>query len=133
ALGDGVFGVCVCARACTASHASLTTLSPPAALPISALAAAGGAFARYIVGEHALQPWTLVTYGLLHGSWMHVIFNSVWLAAFGAPVARRCGALRWCVLALAGPAGGRRLHIMIDPSSAGRHRHAARIALTACT
>lgn len=83
------------------------------------LEAAREAFARYIVGEHALQPWTLVTYGLLHGSWMHVIFNSVWLAAFGAPVARRCGALRWCVLALAGTAAGGLLHILIDPLSAG--------------
>ena len=83
------------------------------------LEAAREAFARYIVGEHALQPWTLVTYALLHGSWMHVIFNSVWLAAFGAPVARRCGALRWCVLALAGTAAGGLFHILIDPLGAG--------------
>lgn len=83
------------------------------------LEAAREAFARYIVGEHVLQPWTLVTYALLHGSWMHVIFNSVWLAAFGAPVARRCGALRWCVLALAGTAAGGLFHILIDPLGAG--------------
>lgn len=36
--------------------------------------------------------WTLLTYGLLHGSWMHVLLNSVWLVAFGPPVARRSGA-----------------------------------------
>ena len=51
------------------------------------------AFARYIVADPAAMPWTFATYALLHGSWMHVIFNSVWLAAFGSPVARRCGAL----------------------------------------
>jgi membrane associated rhomboid family serine protease len=83
------------------------------------LQAAREAFARYIVGEHALQPWTLVTYALLHGSWMHVIFNSVWLAAFGSPVARRCGTLRWVLLALAGTAAGGVLHVLIDPLSAG--------------
>ena len=83
------------------------------------LGAAREAFARYIVGEHAFQPWTLVTYALLHGSWMHVIFNSVWLAAFGSPVARRCGALRFAALALAGTAAGGLLHVLIDPLSAG--------------
>jgi membrane associated rhomboid family serine protease len=83
------------------------------------LQAAREAFARYIVGEHVLQPWTLVTYALLHGSWMHVIFNSVWLAAFGSPVARRCGALRFGALALAGTAAGGVLHVLVDPLSAG--------------
>ena len=47
------------------------------------------AFARYVTGQQSLEPWTLATYALLHGSWMHVLFNSVWLAAFGSPVARR--------------------------------------------
>ncbi len=83
------------------------------------LQAAREAFARYIVGEHALQPWSLVTYALLHGSWMHVIFNSVWLAAFGSPVARRCGAWRYGLIALAGTAAGGLLHMLIDPLSAG--------------
>lgn len=76
------------------------------------------AFARYVTGQQSLEPWTLATYALLHGSWMHVIFNSVWLAAFGTPVARRCGAWRYCVLALAGIVAGGLLHILIDPLSA---------------
>ncbi|MEL6062095.1 MULTISPECIES: rhomboid family intramembrane serine protease [unclassified Methylobacterium] len=83
------------------------------------LQAAREAFARYIAGEHAVQPWTLATYALLHGSWMHVIFNSVWLAAFGSPVARRCGAWRYGVIALAGTAAGGLLHVLVDPLSAG--------------
>jgi membrane associated rhomboid family serine protease len=49
------------------------------------------AFARYVAAEPAAMPWTFATYALLHGSWMHVIFNTVWLAAFGSPVARRYG------------------------------------------
>ncbi len=36
--------------------------------------------------------WTLVTYALLHGAWSHVLLNTVWLLAFGPPVARRFGA-----------------------------------------
>lgn len=38
-----------------------------------------------------MKPWTALTYGFLHGSWMHVILNTVWLFAFGPPVARRFG------------------------------------------
>jgi membrane associated rhomboid family serine protease len=35
--------------------------------------------------------WTPFTYALLHADWLHLGFNSVWLAAFGTPVARRYG------------------------------------------
>lgn len=45
---------------------------------------------------HALgggaKPWTLVTYAFLHGAWSHVLLNTIWLIAFGPPVARRFGA-----------------------------------------
>lgn len=82
-----------------------------------AVVAARQAFAGYIAAEPAAMPWTFATYALLHGSWMHVIFNSVWLAAFGTPIARRCGALRYAVLALAGAVAGGALHVFLDPLS----------------
>ncbi|MDO1583724.1 rhomboid family intramembrane serine protease [Rhizobium oryzicola] len=41
--------------------------------------------------------WTPVTYSLLHGSIEHLLFNGLWLAAFGAPVLRRIGASRFIV------------------------------------
>ncbi len=48
---------------------------------------------------HALsggpKPWTLLTYAFLHGSWTHVLLNTIWLIAFGPPVARRFGTLRF--------------------------------------
>ncbi len=74
-------------------------------------------FARAIVAEPSTMPWTFVTYGLLHGSWMHLIFNSVWLAAFGAPVARRYGPLRFGLLALAGVIAGALVHLILNPLS----------------
>ncbi|KQP50771.1 rhomboid family intramembrane serine protease [Methylobacterium sp. Leaf108] len=74
-------------------------------------------FARYIAADPAAMPWTFATYALLHGSWMHLVFNSVWLAAFGSPVARRCGTLRFCLLALAGAVAGAVLHLLLDPMS----------------
>lgn len=39
--------------------------------------------------------WTPLSYIFLHGGWMHLVFNSVWLLAFGTPVARRLGTLRF--------------------------------------
>jgi membrane associated rhomboid family serine protease len=35
--------------------------------------------------------WTPVTHAFLHGGWEHLIFNTLWLAIFGTPVARRYG------------------------------------------
>ncbi|WP_244530217.1 rhomboid family intramembrane serine protease [Rhizobium sp. NFR07] len=39
--------------------------------------------------------WTPVTYSLLHGGVEHIAFNGLWLAAFGAPVVRRIGTVRY--------------------------------------
>ena len=41
------------------------------------------------------KPWTLLTYAFLHGSWTHVLLNTVWLIAFGPPIARRFGSGRF--------------------------------------
>lgn len=64
------------------------------------------ALARELALEGDTKPWTLLTYALLHGNWMHDLLNSVWLLAFGSAVARRFGALRFAlffaVTALAG-------------------------------
>lgn len=55
----------------------------------------GAAAARFFLGNGEPQPWTLLTYAFLHGSWMHFGVNALWLAAFGAPVARRFGPWRF--------------------------------------
>ncbi|HEY2032467.1 MAG TPA: rhomboid family intramembrane serine protease [Rhizomicrobium sp.] len=41
-----------------------------------------------------------VTYMFLHGSWMHVIVNTLWLTAFGPVVVRRFGAARFLLFFL---------------------------------
>ena len=51
--------------------------------------------ARFFLGDGSPQWWTLITYAFLHGGWLHVGVNCVWLAAFGSPVARRFGAPRF--------------------------------------
>lgn len=55
--------------------------------------------ARQIRELHVLsggaKPWTLLTYAFLHGSWTHVLLNTIWLVAFGPPIARRFGSARF--------------------------------------
>ena len=41
--------------------------------------------------------WTPFTYSLLHGSVEHLLFNALWLMAFGAPVIRRIGTVRYLI------------------------------------
>lgn len=53
---------------------------------------------RFFLGDGSLQPWTMVTYALLHADWTHVGLNGVWLLAFGTPVARRTPYKRFLAL-----------------------------------
>lgn len=73
------------------------------------------ALARYVVEERDPAPWTALTYAVLHGSWGHVTLNCVWLAAFGAPVARRCGGLRFLILAILCAVAGAVTHFALHP------------------
>src|SRR3954469_662113 len=59
---------------------------------------AAGWIARHVLAHPGRNVWSVLTYALLHGSWAHVLFNGVWFAAFGTPVARRCGSLRLVLL-----------------------------------
>ncbi|HEV2557023.1 MAG TPA: rhomboid family intramembrane serine protease [Microvirga sp.] len=77
-----------------------------------------GELARYVLAEEGGRLWTGLTYALLHGSWGHVLMNSVWLAAFGTPVARRCGPARFALLAGATALGGAVAHALVHPMSA---------------
>jgi membrane associated rhomboid family serine protease len=52
----------------------------------------------YPLSEQGLEwLWTPVTYSLLHGGVEHLVFNILWLTAFGTPVVRRIGATRYLV------------------------------------
>jgi len=70
------------------------------------------ALGRYVLDGNGARPWTAVTHALLHGSWTHVLFNVVWLAAFGTPVLRRCGPARFFTLAAATAIAGAAAHVL---------------------
>ncbi len=58
--------------------------------------------------------WTFFTYAFLHGSWTHVGLNCVWMVAFGPPLARRFGPLRFYLFFLATAACGAALHWLVN-------------------
>ena len=47
--------------------------------------------------QQAAAYWTPVTYAFLHGDWTHLILNSLWMLAFGTPIARRFGTVRFLI------------------------------------
>jgi membrane associated rhomboid family serine protease len=55
--------------------------------------------------------WTFVTYAFIHGGLSHLFFNVVWLFAFGTPVARRFGALRFLIFFAVTAAAGAAVHL----------------------
>lgn len=58
--------------------------------------------------------WTPVTYSLLHGGLEHLIFNGLWLAAFGTPVVRRIGSARFVAYWIVSAAAGAGLHAVVN-------------------
>src|SRR5258708_11684855 len=62
-------------------------------------------------GGWAADIWTFVTYALLHADLSHLIFNAVWLLAFGSPVAHRFGARRFLAFMAVSAAAGAAVHL----------------------
>jgi membrane associated rhomboid family serine protease len=81
-----------------------------------------GAFIPARYGMFA-EPWGLahlaspVTYSLLHGSFGHLLNNSIWLVAFGSPVAKALGNTRFFLFWVVCSAVAALFHYLADPSS----------------
>lgn len=65
---------------------------------------------RLMLIDHDNALWSMLTYGLLHGSWIHLVSNLLWLAAFGTPVARRLGGARFIAMMMAATVTGALAH-----------------------
>jgi membrane associated rhomboid family serine protease len=67
---------------------------------------------------HAPPSWlwfTPLSYAFLHGGATHLIFNGIWLAAFGSPVARRFGTARFLLLGALGAVAGAAAYLAVHP------------------
>jgi membrane associated rhomboid family serine protease len=58
------------------------------------------------------QLWTFVSYAFFHANFSHLIFNLVWLLAFGPPIARRFGPTRFMIFCAATAAAGAAAHLV---------------------
>jgi membrane associated rhomboid family serine protease len=74
--------------------------------------------ARYgriaLPGGIAADAWTFVTYALLHGGWLHLAVNSIWLLPFGTVVARRFGGPRYLIFFAITAAAGAAAHLLTN-------------------
>lgn len=69
----------------------------------------------YPLAEQNLEwLWTPLTYSLLHGGWEHLLFNGLWLAAFGTPVVRRIGTGRYVVFWILSAVAAAALHAALN-------------------
>ncbi|HSI39282.1 MAG TPA: rhomboid family intramembrane serine protease [Xanthobacteraceae bacterium] len=62
-------------------------------------------------GGAGADAWSFITYAFLHGSLTHIGLNLLWLLAFGSPVARRFGTVRFLLFFAATAAAGAALHL----------------------
>lgn len=56
--------------------------------------------------------WTFVTYAFIHADWVHLGVNSIWLLAFGTPLARRFGPARFLAFFAVTAAAGAFAHLV---------------------
>lgn len=75
------------------------------------------AAAVVLPGGSGARLWTFLSYALLHGDWSHLIFNTLWLAAFGGAVAWRFGTWRFLGFSAVGAIAGSALHLGLYPNS----------------
>jgi len=65
-------------------------------------------------GGFAADVWTFVTYALLHGNMLHLVFNLLWMLAFGSAVAWRFGTARFLLFCAVTAAAGAGVHLLTN-------------------
>lgn len=73
----------------------------------------GGGFTEELPGGREAAVASFVTYQLVHADITHLLVNGAWLVAFGSPVARRVGALRFLLFATVCGAAGALLFLIL--------------------
>lgn len=72
-------------------------------------------WARVFLQRGGAAPWTLLTYAFLHGGWVHLSLNGIWMVAFGTPVTRRFGDRRFLVFMAVAAVFGALAHWLCYP------------------
>lgn len=103
-------------------HAARTTLLSPdtdfnlvlrfAFIPLRVMEP--GTIGSAIPGGPFAALWSFVTYALLHADWAHLVFNSLWLAAFGSTLAWRFGTERFLAFSALGAICGAAAFLLVN-------------------
>lgn len=64
-------------------------------------------------GAPSFMPWQLLTYGFLHGGFMHLFFNMFALFMFGSDIERLFGARRYLIYYLVCVVGAALMHLIV--------------------
>jgi membrane associated rhomboid family serine protease len=75
-----------------------------------------GADVAFLPGGVAARFWSPITYAFLHGDWVHLFVNIIWMASFGGALARRFGGVRFLLLSLVSALAGVGLHYILHAS-----------------
>jgi membrane associated rhomboid family serine protease len=67
-----------------------------------------------IPGGPAAAWWSFLTYAFFHADWAHLLFNGLWLAAFGSPLAWRFGTKRFLLFSAVGAVAGALLYLLVN-------------------
>jgi membrane associated rhomboid family serine protease len=78
-----------------------------------------GPFGELLPGGEAARFWSPVTYAFLHGDFLHLFVNIIWMASFGGALARRFGSVRFLLLSLVSAAAGAGLHYLTHMADEG--------------
>lgn len=62
-------------------------------------------------GGPGADAWTFITYAFLHGDWVHLGVNAIWMLAFGSAVAWRFGTARFLLFSCLAAVGGALIHL----------------------
>ncbi|RXF75420.1 rhomboid family intramembrane serine protease [Hansschlegelia zhihuaiae] len=73
---------------------------------------AASQYASDMLGGEGAKLWTFVSYAFLHGDWMHLAVNSVWMLAFGSALAWRFGPGRFLLFSALTAAAGAATHLL---------------------
>jgi len=66
-------------------------------------------------GGSGAEIWTFLTYAFLHGDFVHLIVNILWMASFGSALAIRFGPARFYALFVLGCIAGALAHYLVLP------------------
>lgn len=70
-------------------------------------------FALWPLQTGLFRPWQILTYGFMHGSWLHIFFNMFAVFMFGSQVEQLFGAKRYLIYYLSCVVGAALMHLIV--------------------